>query len=259
MYFDGAVNLEGAGAGVLLISPRGDQLKYVLQIHYKASNNGAEYEALIHALHIPISMDIKRLLCYDDSSVIVKQVNKEWDIRKEMMDANCAEVHELKAQFYGLEVHFVPGEQNVGTDVVSKLGSKRALVPAAMFVQDLHKPSIKLLDNDNSSTDTTVMPPRSQQVLVVEGDWHAPIIDFIVKKKSYPDQKGHEKLARQAANYVMIDNELYRRSASQDILMRCIPHDQGIELLREIHKGACGNHAAAGSFRQRFLIWHSHG
>jgi hypothetical protein len=41
MYFDGALNLEGAGAGVLLIPPQGEQLKYVLHIHYKASNNGA--------------------------------------------------------------------------------------------------------------------------------------------------------------------------------------------------------------------------
>jgi hypothetical protein len=39
MYFDSALNLEGTGAGVLLISPLGEQLKYVLQIHYKASNN----------------------------------------------------------------------------------------------------------------------------------------------------------------------------------------------------------------------------
>jgi ribonuclease HI len=50
MYFDSALDLEGAGAGVLLISPQGDQLKYVLQIHYKASNNGAEYKSLIHRL-----------------------------------------------------------------------------------------------------------------------------------------------------------------------------------------------------------------
>jgi hypothetical protein len=41
MYFDSALNLEGAGVGVLLISPQGEQLKYVMQIHYKASNNGA--------------------------------------------------------------------------------------------------------------------------------------------------------------------------------------------------------------------------
>jgi ribonuclease HI len=47
MCFDGALNLEGAGAGVLLISPEGEQLKYVLHLHYKASNTGAEYEALI--------------------------------------------------------------------------------------------------------------------------------------------------------------------------------------------------------------------
>jgi hypothetical protein len=58
MYFDGALNLEGAGASVLLISPQGEQLKYVLQIHYKASNNGAEYEALIHGLRIAVSLGI---------------------------------------------------------------------------------------------------------------------------------------------------------------------------------------------------------
>jgi hypothetical protein len=50
MYFDGALNLEGAGAGVLIISPQGEHLKYVLQIHYKASHNGVEYEDLIHGL-----------------------------------------------------------------------------------------------------------------------------------------------------------------------------------------------------------------
>jgi hypothetical protein len=58
MYFDGALNLEGAGAGVF-ICPQGEQLKYVLQIHYKASNNGAEYEALIHGLRIAVSLGIK--------------------------------------------------------------------------------------------------------------------------------------------------------------------------------------------------------
>jgi ribonuclease HI len=59
MYFDGTLNLEGTIAGVLLISPQGEQLKYVLQIHYKASTNRAEYEALIHGLHIAVSLGIK--------------------------------------------------------------------------------------------------------------------------------------------------------------------------------------------------------
>jgi hypothetical protein len=44
MYFDGSMNLEGAGAGVLFISPQGDHLKYVLQIHYKASKDHVWFE-----------------------------------------------------------------------------------------------------------------------------------------------------------------------------------------------------------------------
>jgi ribonuclease HI len=59
MNFDDALNLEGEGASVLLISPQGEHLKYVLQIHYKASNNGAEYEAMIHGLRIAVSLGIK--------------------------------------------------------------------------------------------------------------------------------------------------------------------------------------------------------
>jgi hypothetical protein len=86
MYFEGTLNLEGAGAGVLLISPQGEQLKYVLQIHYKASNYSAEYEALIHRLRIAVSLGIKRLLAFGDSNVVIKQVNKEWDCVKDMMD-----------------------------------------------------------------------------------------------------------------------------------------------------------------------------
>jgi ribonuclease HI len=82
MYFDGSLNLEGAGAGVLLISPMGEQLKYVLQIFWKVSNNKAEYEALLHGLRLVASLGIKRLLVYGDSAVVINQVNKSWDRNK---------------------------------------------------------------------------------------------------------------------------------------------------------------------------------
>jgi ribonuclease HI len=99
MYFDGTLNLEGVGAGVLLISPQEEQLKYVLQIHYKASKNGAEYEALIHGLRIAVSLGIKRLLAFGDSKVVIEQVNKEWDYVKDTMDAYCAEIRKLGVHF----------------------------------------------------------------------------------------------------------------------------------------------------------------
>jgi hypothetical protein len=77
MYFDGSLKLGGAGAGILFISPEGKQLKYVLQILWQATNNEAEYEALIHGLRIATSLGIKRLLVYGDSAMVIDQVNKD--------------------------------------------------------------------------------------------------------------------------------------------------------------------------------------
>jgi hypothetical protein len=92
MYFDGSLKLGRAGAGVLLISPDGKQLKYVLQILWQATNNEAEYEALIHGLRVAITLGIKRLLVYGDSAVVINQVNKDWDCTKENMGAYCAKI-----------------------------------------------------------------------------------------------------------------------------------------------------------------------
>jgi hypothetical protein len=56
MYFDGSLKLGGGGVGVLFISPKGEQLKYVFQILFKVSNNEAEYETLLHGLHLAASL-----------------------------------------------------------------------------------------------------------------------------------------------------------------------------------------------------------
>jgi ribonuclease HI len=75
MYFDGSLKLSGGGAGVLFISLRGKQLKYMFQILFKVSNNKAEYEALLHGLRLAVPLGIKRLLVYGDSLLVVQQVN----------------------------------------------------------------------------------------------------------------------------------------------------------------------------------------
>ena len=51
LLFDGSKNIEGAGAGIVLISPKGDKLRYVLQITFEPyTNNVVEYEALLHGM-----------------------------------------------------------------------------------------------------------------------------------------------------------------------------------------------------------------
>jgi ribonuclease HI len=102
MYFDGSLKLDGGGAGVLLISPRGEQLKYVLQILWAVSNNEAEYEALLHGLRLAISLGIKRLLVYGDSLLVVQKVNKEWDCNTEMMEGLRARSAQARKQIFRL-------------------------------------------------------------------------------------------------------------------------------------------------------------
>jgi hypothetical protein len=58
------------------------------------------------------------------------------------MDAYCLEVRKLENKLYGLEFHHVVRDNNVVADVLSKLGSTRAQVPAGVFVDELHMPSI---------------------------------------------------------------------------------------------------------------------
>ena len=77
MYFDGSLKLGGTSAGVLFISLDEKHIKYVLQILWPATNNEAKYEALLHGLRVAVSLGIKHLLVYGDSSMVINQVNKD--------------------------------------------------------------------------------------------------------------------------------------------------------------------------------------
>jgi len=85
MYFDGSLKLDGGGVGVLFISPKGEQLKYVFQILFKASNNEAEYKALLHGLRLAFpsasSDHWSTVILYSSSSKSTKSgtsTRKQW-------------------------------------------------------------------------------------------------------------------------------------------------------------------------------------
>jgi ribonuclease HI len=88
----------------------------------------------MHGLRLTVSLGIKRLLVYSDSLLVIQQVNKEWDIINDTMDAYIVEICKLENKFSGLEIHHVIRNNNVGVDVLLKLGSNRANVPSGVFV-----------------------------------------------------------------------------------------------------------------------------
>jgi len=157
------------------------------------------------------------------------------------MDAYCKEIRKLETKFYGLEFHHIPKDDNVAADALSKLGSKWSIVPLGVFVQALNSPTVKMEEEPPTKHD--LVPAIGQEVLTLDTDWRSPIIDFIKNNKSYPKGKEHEKLARRSSNYVVIGTEMFRHSASSGTLCKCVAHDEGVQLLSDIHSGICGNHA----------------
>jgi ribonuclease HI len=143
MYFDGSLRLQGVGASILFIAPRGDQLLYALQLLFPASNNAAEYEALIHGLNIAMSLGIKRLMVYGDSQVVISEVNKDWDYSIESMSNYCAAVRKVEDKFEGLEFHHIERDCNMAIEALFNLGSSRAQASSVVFVQEVQQPSVK--------------------------------------------------------------------------------------------------------------------
>ena len=89
MYFDRSVMALGSGAGVVLISLDGSKLRYVIRLHFLASNNAMEYEALINGLHIAIKLGATLLYVHGDSELLVDQVMKESSCKSPLMAAYC--------------------------------------------------------------------------------------------------------------------------------------------------------------------------
>ena len=87
MHVDGSKMLAGLGAGVILTSPTGDTVQYVLQILYTDSNNADEYEALLHGLRMAVSMGIQRLEVREDSNLAISQINGDFDAKDPKMAA----------------------------------------------------------------------------------------------------------------------------------------------------------------------------
>jgi ribonuclease HI len=71
MYFDKSFILNRARGGVILASPKGDRLLYVIQLHFHTTNKVAEYEALVNGLRITAELRVQQLYIRNDSELVV--------------------------------------------------------------------------------------------------------------------------------------------------------------------------------------------
>jgi ribonuclease HI len=291
MFFDGSLMKTGAGAGLLFILPLGKHLRYVLRLHFSASNNVAEYEALVNGLRIAIELGVRRLDARGDSQLVIDQVMKNSHCRDPKMEAYCDEVRRLEDKFYGLELNHIAWRYNETADELAKIASGQTTVPPDVFSRDLHQPSVKIDDApepeapsvqpevpsaqpeapsarpEAASVQPEVPSASKGKALSIEEErsgatpdrnWQTPYLQYLRQGELPLDRAEARRVARRAKSFVLLgdEKELYHRSPS-GILQRCIFIAEGQELLQEIHSEACGHHAApralvGNAFRQGF-------
>jgi hypothetical protein len=81
--------------------------------------------------------------------------------------------------------------------------------------------------------------------MMIDVDWRQPFIDYIRDQKVPTDKNLAEQIVRRAKSYVLVKDKLYRRGATSGVLMKCVPLEEGKNILEEMHKGVCGNHASS--------------
>jgi ribonuclease HI/transposase InsO family protein len=278
----------GAGAGLLFVSPLGEHMRYAVRIHFPASNNMAEYEALLCGLKITIEIGIKCLNVRGDSQLVIDQVMKNASCHGDKMEAYCKAVRALESKFYGIELNHVPRRYNEEADELAKIASGRITVPPNVFARDVTQPSVNLGPCPSSREEPSGAPssPKGAEPMdedpsneayvlsLLEGygadeakamdiepatsevDWRDKYIAWMGRGELPSDRSEARRIARMAKSFTLIDGELYKRAAS-GILPRCVPIPKGRELLRDIHAGVCGHHVAprtlvGNAFRQGF-------
>ena len=144
MNFDGSKRAEGAGAGVILVSPQGDKMKYILRMTFpNASNNEAEYEALIHGMKMAKACGATRLKIFGDSQLVAQQVMNKCDAVNDSMIAYRDVYNELEKTFDGCKVSHVSRLSNDEADVLANIGSQCLPIPPGVFWEEISERSTK--------------------------------------------------------------------------------------------------------------------
>jgi ribonuclease HI len=244
MFFDGSLTKTGAGVGLLFVSPLGKHLRYVVRLYFPASNNVAEYEALVNGLRIAIELWVRCLDAHGDSQLVIDQVMKNSHCRDPKMEAYCDEVRCLEDKFYGLELNHIARRYNETADELAKIASGRTTVPPDVFSRDLHQPSVKtedtpepeapsappeapLAQSEVPSAQSEVPSARSEvpsaqpevpsapegEALCVEGgpsevtpnqSWQTPYLQYLHRGELPLDQAEARLLARRAKSFVLL-------------------------------------------------------
>ncbi|XP_052176660.1 uncharacterized protein LOC127790964 [Diospyros lotus] len=230
---DGNSSVGGSGAGLLLQGLDGQAWPYALYFEFNASNNEAEYEALIAGLRLAEQMGVRDLEVYSNLNLIVQQVTGEFEAREDAMAQYLAIAKDLMARFQAVKINHVPRAQNAVADALSRIAASS--FPKTSRV--VYMESLPLEEHRDRSGAT--MRGRGRKL---DGSYNS------ISDQGMAPRGGtrESKLKRQAAKFLLVGSDLYKKSITQPLL-KCVGPIEADYILREIQAGICGSHIGARS------------
>ncbi|GJY09957.1 reverse transcriptase domain-containing protein [Tanacetum coccineum] len=234
LFTDDSSCIDGSGTGLILTSPEGTEFTYALRFQFTASNNEAEYEALLVGLRIAAQMGVRNIRVSVDSKLVANQVLGTYIAKEENMIKYLEKVKSLVSGFASFSISQVPRSHNKKADALSKIASTSfAHLSKQVLVEVLQEKSIQ----------------EREVTAVVEEEgptWITPITEYLKDGVLPDDKKEANKLRIKARQYELMDEILYRRSFLRPWL-RCVGPLQADYVIREIHEGSCSMHAGPRS------------
>nr|GEZ04132.1 reverse transcriptase domain-containing protein [Tanacetum cinerariifolium] len=224
LFTNGSSCVDGSGAGLILTSQEGTEFTYALRFQFAASNNEAEYEALIAGLRIAVQIGVQNVHVIVESKLVANQVLGTYVAKEENMIKYLDKVKSLVSEFTNFSISQVPRSKNKKVDALSKIASTSFVhLSKKVLVEILKEKSIK----------------EKEVTTVVEKDgptWMTPIMEYLKEGTLPSDRTEERKLRIKAWQYKLLEGVLYRRSFLTPWL-RCVGPLQAKYVIKEIHKG----------------------
>ncbi|XP_050222365.1 uncharacterized protein LOC126672459 [Mercurialis annua] len=227
---DGASNMSGAGAGMILRGPHKIKMQNSIHLNFPTTNNAAGYEALINGLRMEPVVKTEYIKIQSYSQLVVNQVLGLYEVKDPEMKKYVDRVKELLAKIIEeggkWELEQIPREENTEADTLAKAGAVKETMSAIPC-------SVQNFSSIQNPEATFLINPLNQ--------WIEHIISYIENGSLPEDNKEAKKVKHRAPHFSYRDGTLYRKSFSHP-WSRCLTVEEGKYFLAEIHEGVCGSH-----------------
>ena len=274
MYFDGALNQNGKGIGIVLLSPEGVAIPKAFKVGFPATNNEMEYEALLAGLREAAKLEVKKLRVLGDSKVVISQVAGEWKVNAPKLAHYHEKAKKAMSQFKKMSFLYIPRALNRLANSLATLASIVEVPPdkgsETFHIQRIDTPSVELKDlalgdpdeipskdegpkvrkakgketeAEEPNRERILAPLQHDEELIDDHPWYFDIWNYLRDGyiPEYATKSDKRALKEMVQRYVVVGGLLYRRSFS-GILLRCVTVEEGREIIEEAHSGICGGH-----------------